>query len=69
MRVAIRFQVDNEAFGDNPEAECARILRELADRFESGCMTLNDPQRIQDINGNAIGGAVLTNRLPARRGR
>lgn len=51
---------DNSAFGDGPEwrYEAARILRELANRIESG----DSPILLRDANGNNVGG-VLYNEL------
>lgn len=46
----------NEAFSTEPEAELARILRELADRIQKphdGTITL------RDSNGNRVGVATL----------
>ena len=54
MRLILKMQMDNAAFGEsNMEAlqESARILREIADDMESG----NPCGRCRDVNGNTIG--------------
>lgn len=45
---------DNAAFDPDPGAELARILRNLADRIETGT-----PGRftLHDVNGNRVGNA------------
>lgn len=45
-----------EAFDDNPNIEVARILRNLADRFEAG----NPPEVLHDYNGNQAGTVDLS---------
>lgn len=52
-RVHIELTTGNAAFSDEPASEIARILRELADRIESGMATDETPLR--DINGNRVG--------------
>jgi hypothetical protein len=52
----IQFSDNNAAFADEPATECARILRELADKFEAGgpdCEYISE--NIRDINGNTVG--------------
>jgi hypothetical protein len=44
------------AFDDTPNAEVARILRELAQRFEAG----NPPEVLHDMNGNQAGTVELS---------
>lgn len=47
------FDMGNAAFEDAGASECARILRDLADRIEeSGGL---DYVKIHDVNGNSIG--------------
>lgn len=41
----------NAAFEGNESGETARILRELADKIESGRL----PETLLDVNGNAVG--------------
>ena len=49
MRISIK--TDNAAFEDNWREETARLLRGLAARIENG----QDPSRLLDYNGNAVG--------------
>ena len=42
---------DNEAFGDEPEVEVARILRQIASRIEQG----ETDGRTRDSDGNMVG--------------
>lgn len=50
--LTIQFDTDNAAFGDEPEWETARLLREVATRLE----TSNDYEGpIRDANGNTVG--------------
>lgn len=51
----LRIETDNEAFTDSPKAEIARILRETADRLESGRYV----NKLRDLNGNTVGSAEL----------
>lgn len=51
----LRIETDNETFTDNPKAEIARILRETADRLESGRYV----NKLRDLNGNTVGSAEL----------
>ena len=50
MAFVLRFKTDNAAF-DEPEAECARILRAIADKLENGRVA----GKCQDVNGNSVG--------------
>jgi hypothetical protein len=50
-RVTIAISTGNAAFEGDYGYELARILRELADKFESG----QEPLKIRDINGNTVG--------------
>ena len=54
------FSIDNEAFSDACSEECARILRQLADKIESdvpvGAMEYDGVQiLLTDANGNNVG--------------
>lgn len=62
MRFEIHIGTDNAAFHDDglPEDELARILHELAGRLGSDTrLTLSEPIRLFDVNGNRVGYAVL----------
>lgn len=48
--ITIEIENSGSAF-DEPRVEVARILRQLADRIESGC----DVFTILDVNGNKCG--------------
>ena len=48
----IKMKTDNDAFGDRPEYEIARILRALADKVEN---TGRLDWGLMDDNGNTVG--------------
>lgn len=50
-QMIITINTGNAAFDDEPATECARILREMADRLESTGI----PPVPRDINGNKCG--------------
>lgn len=49
-RINISIETTNSAFYDS-NYELARILRDLAEKFEGGIT----PNKIKDINGNVVG--------------
>lgn len=51
-RITITIDTDNAAFEGEPAYEIARILRKLADQFETEGVP---PEKIYDLNGNACG--------------
>lgn len=52
----LSFDTDNAAFDDMPELEIARILRDIANRVESGEVSgYHKALNVRDINGNVIG--------------
>lgn len=54
----VQIETGNAAFDDSPATEIARILRDLARRFEEGiCDTVN----LYDINGNKVGRCYVSN--------
>jgi hypothetical protein len=55
MEFSLAIDCDNAAF-ENPRAEIARILRELADDLEICEYSMF---RLSDINGNNVGRAKL----------
>jgi hypothetical protein len=48
--ITIKIKTDNAAFTNDLDYETARILRELADKIESG----SRPESAKDINGNKV---------------
>lgn len=58
--MTIEIEMNNAAFEDAPEREVARILRELADRVEVRGVGSVDEVRLRDINGNSVGGVVIS---------
>ena len=60
--IRIEINTDNAAFdGDGGRAEIARMLRDIADRVESGSIETDHEhlQGIRDINGNITGSFEL----------
>lgn len=57
-KIEITIETANSAFEDEPATEIARILRKLADEFE----TYGHAQfsKFYDINGNICGGITIT---------
>lgn len=53
--VRIKFTTDNAAFEGNPNAEAARILRDLADRLERREWESGGFMTCRDVNGNTVG--------------
>ena len=47
----LNIATDNEAFGDEPEVEVARILRQIASRIERG----ETDGHTRDSDGNMVG--------------
>jgi hypothetical protein len=61
MWFSINIQVDGAAFEGDPSPELARILREMATRFENG---EGAQLVILDVNGNTVGSSGFRNKLP-----
>lgn len=57
MAFRLEFKTDNAAFDDDAAGfEVARILREIADKYDSGVWSTNGPALpVYDVNGNRIG--------------
>jgi hypothetical protein len=55
-RVTITIETQNAAFDDAPAYEIARILRDLAERFERDEIP---PRILFDANGNAAGSVAV----------
>ena len=53
--VYIKFSTINAAFDDDPTAEIANILRNLAIHIVAGTVEQGDEIPIRDRNGNTIG--------------
>jgi hypothetical protein len=51
--LTVRIEVDNAAFDEDPHLEVARILRELAIRYEREGRERN--VTLYDVNGNRVG--------------
>lgn len=61
MNITIKINTGNAAFDDgNADFEIARILREIALAYERNG---NAPDKLYDVNGNAVG----THRATGRR--
>lgn len=56
MEYRILIQYDNDAFGEEPGREVARILRDLAETCET--LGLQETEVLTDINGNDVGYAL-----------
>ena len=54
--VTITINTENAAFEDSPTGEIARILRDLAERFEQDGIP---PEKLFDINGNSVGTVTI----------
>ena len=54
-KFVLQFRCDNDAFAVMPEAEVARILRDLADQIEQGFVFVY----LRDANGNTVGTATF----------
>ena len=59
MKLLIEIKMDNAAFEDGSGTECARILRELANRIEGEQCAIGDVTPCLDINGNKVGKAEV----------
>ena len=58
---ALKIGLDNAAFeSPGTASEVARILRDLADRIDTGCELVPSEWRLRDINGNTCGRATAT---------
>jgi hypothetical protein len=57
QQIRIHIDVENSAFEDADGSEVVRILRELADQYESD--GLYSFETLRDVNGNRVGKAEL----------
>lgn len=56
MKATITVQMDNAAFTDDPGAELARILRELAEKTDREGPFV---RHLRDANGNTVGKMII----------
>jgi hypothetical protein len=52
MELNLNIETDNDAFGDFPQIELARIFREIAYKLETG---ISPNFFLRDIDGNKVG--------------
>ena len=57
MKLTIEITCDNDAFGEDPGPELARILTRLANDAKCGKV---ESYQISDVNGNAVGKVKVT---------
>lgn len=62
MKITIKISTAGAAFEDDPDAETARILRELAQRFDYTKDFITPPVavKLHDLNGNEVGYCKVT---------
>jgi hypothetical protein len=59
MQLTVTIDVDNESFQPEQGTETARILRKLSDRID-GCLLDVGTDTLQDVNGNTVGSAIVS---------
>jgi hypothetical protein len=60
MTLTITIDMDNAAFEDDTEGECARILKDLAEKIDKGFgPTEYGNVTLRDVNGNTVGKAEV----------
>lgn len=59
MEFKLTMKMDNAVFGEQPEGEVARLLRELADYVSTRPLTPGDEYPLMDFNGNKVGKAEV----------
>ena len=56
MKFKVSIRVDNAAFFNGAEGcEVARILREVADKFDGEALSAGQEVSVRDVNGNKVG--------------
>jgi len=60
MFYKIEINLDNAAFGDEPEAEVCRILEGLVEGIKESGHLCGVPIPLRDFNGNVVGWAKVT---------
>lgn len=63
-QLLVTISTDNAAFDGDPIVELARLLRETATRLVNGSIA----GVIRDVNGNAVGEFIYTERADRRKG-
>ena len=58
LQFRLTITCENAAFEDSPEAEIARILREVAVFLDAG-IDFDAYKSLRDVNGNVVGTAAL----------
>jgi hypothetical protein len=64
MELQININLDNAAFGDNPQDEVKRILTRYCNSIVMNADNLNDKYSFIDFNGNQVGEAKIIEELP-----
>jgi len=67
MKLVIKIEMDNAAFGDEGSqagGEAARILREYASKIEELPAGDGLDHHLRDYNGNKVGGAAFVSDVP-----
>jgi hypothetical protein len=59
MKLKIEIVMDNDAFAECNGTEAARILREIAERFDGEQLRRHDLRPLRDVNGNRVGEAKI----------
>jgi hypothetical protein len=60
MDITIMINTDNAAFEDDPGAEVARILRNLAKEVDGITLDPGDYANLRDSNGNTVGKCTVS---------
>lgn len=61
MKLKVTIEMDNAAFEDQAGSECARILRDVADKLEGRDMvSTGELFTTRDYNGNRVGEVKVT---------
>ena len=55
VTITLTLTCDNAAFSDDAGAECARILRKLADDMATDGVEIGAGWNLRDVNGNKVG--------------
>lgn len=56
-KFTLEIEIDNDAFGDEPEHEIARILKEFATAIHT--YGIASKHSLRDLNGNTVGNTRL----------